>query len=285
MRVVEKAYAKINLALCVTGAKDGFHTLDSVVTTVDLYDTVTLTTRKDDKIRVIPQGNSEYVYSHIPQKDNAYKAVEAFMKEYGTNGADVVVTKRIPISSGMGGSSTDASAVLRAMQRAYKVKDADLVSLANSLGSDTAYLLKGGFARLNGRGEIITPLNVKHRINFVVVFCEKGVNTAECFKLFDQMDEKQECCDISRLIDSLQSETPDFSQCKNQLFLPAIKLNAQVKSAYDALKALSPDACFMTGSGSAVCAIFNYEPLCDWAVDRLNRQGFNAIKVRSERAK
>ena len=50
MRVVEKAYAKINLALCVTGAKDGFHTLDSVVTTVDLYDTVTLTTRKDDNL-------------------------------------------------------------------------------------------------------------------------------------------------------------------------------------------------------------------------------------------
>lgn len=280
MKIVEKAYAKINLALSVTGESNGFHMLDSVVTTVDLYDTVTLKPRKDDKINIIPEGLSEYVYNHAPSKDNAYKAVSAFMSAYKTGGADVVINKRIPISSGMGGSSTDASAVLRAMKRAYKIENADLYSLANQLGSDTAYLLEGGFARIQGRGEIITTLTTKHTPNFLVVFCKQGVNTKDCFLQFDKIGKSSESGAIERLIDSLNGEKPDYSLFKNDLYESASMLNDRVKVNYEAVKSLNPDACFMTGSGSAVCGVFEYDPLCEWAIDKLKKQGLDVIKVR-----
>ena len=280
MIVKEKAYAKINLALAVTGESNGFHTLDSLVTTVDLFDTVTVKTRKDYNVSVTPKGLSEYVYNHNPQRDNVYKAVKAFMQEFGVTGADVTVHKRIPISSGMGGSSTDVSAVLRALQRAYKTQG-DLTDIANSLGSDTAYLLKGGFARLQGRGEIITPLNLPISLSFAVIFCDGGVDTATCFKLFDEMQKPSESGAIARLIDSFQQNSPDYSLCVNHLTAPAIKINPKVKEGLDALKQLSPRACFMTGSGSAVCAIFDCEQLSSWAVQKLKNQGFNAIAVKN----
>lgn len=280
MKIVEKAYAKINLALYVTGESEGFHTLDSVVTTVDLYDTVTLRPRRDDKINIIPEGLNEYVYNHVPTKDNAYKAVAAFMQAYNTNGADVVVHKRIPISSGMGGSSTDASAVLRAMKRAYKIEDANLEDLANQLGSDTAYLLEGGFARIQGRGEIITPITVKKCPNILVVFCDKGVDTKECFARFDEIGKFSESGAIERLIDSFNGEKTDYSLLKNDLYESAAHLNAGVRANFEAVKGLNPDACFMTGSGSAVCALFDYDPLCEWAIDKLKKQGKDVIKVR-----
>lgn len=280
MKITEKAYAKINLALCVRGASNGFHNLDSLVTTVDLYDTVTVKKRKDDKITVTAQGLPDYVYNHVPEKDNVYKVAVKFMQKFNVGGADVIVKKRIPISSGMGGSSTDAAAVLRALKKAYKIDDS-VEDIANESGSDTAYLLQGGFARLNGRGEIITSLNIKEQVNFVVIFFKNGVNTAECFKAFDKCGKIDENGSISALIDSFVARNPDYSLCKNDLSEAAISLNPDIKRGMDALKKLSPKACFMTGSGSAVCGIFETEELCRWAVDKLVYDDFNATFVKS----
>ena len=280
MKITEKAYAKINIALHVTGVSGGFHMLDSLVTTVDLFDTVTVKPRRDNRVNLTPQGLPEYVYTHNPLRDNVYKAVCAFMQKFNVSGADVTVKKQIPLSSGMGGSSTDVSAVLRALKRAYKIQG-DVTDIANSLGSDTAYLLNGGFARLQGRGEIITPLKLKNQINFVVVFCDGGVDTTACFKQFDKTPKISESGAISALIEGFENGNPDFSLCVNHLTESAIALNPNVKTGLDALKQLSPSACFMTGSGSAVCAIFETQELCRWAVQKLTENNFNAIALKS----
>ena len=87
---------------------------------------------------------------------NVYTA-ETFKDAFNTNGVDVTVTRNIPTGSGMGGSSADIVGVLKAMQKLFKI-DCDLKPIADSLGSDTGYLLTGGFARLYGRGEIVEPL-------------------------------------------------------------------------------------------------------------------------------
>ena len=78
MRTKEKAYAKLNLALKVGDKKDGFHELDGIAVTVDLYDTVIVETRRDDKIVLKPEGLREYVYNCTPTLDNAYKTAQAF---------------------------------------------------------------------------------------------------------------------------------------------------------------------------------------------------------------
>ena len=278
MRVSKKAYAKINLCLNVTGKLDnGFHGLDSLVVTVDLYDKVTLVKRNDNKVILTVSGtNKDYIYNHVPQKDTTYRAVCAYMEKYGTTGADIFLQKNVPTSSGMGGSSAGAAATLCLMEELYKM-DADLSELANALGSDTNYLLKGGWARLTGRGDIVEYLPLKNQLQVAVIYPEGGVDTAECFKRFDEGEEESRAqADVLALIESLSNDEIDYENCKNALQPFAEKINSEVARAVEFAKSLSPKAVFMTGSGSSVCMLFDYDGLAKWAVDKCRRAGFEA---------
>lgn len=284
MRTKEKAYAKLNLALKVGNKSDGYHELDSVVVTVDLYDTVTVETRRDDKIKLTPSGRREYVYNCSPLRDNAYKAAALFSEKYKTGGVNIYVHKAIPLGGGMGGSSADAAAVLKAMAKLYKVED-DLAPLANALGSDTAYLLDGGFARLKGRGEIIEKIDLKRLLHFVVVYSDNGVDTTECFAEFDKLSQPSLLSEseIDAFAEFLKKSEPEeysvFKQglaaCKNDLYKAACSLSLEVEKAFMAIEDLSPAAVFMTGSGGTVCGIYQEEPLARWAVDKLKHKGFS----------
>ena len=116
-----RSYAKINFALNVTGTRGGYHLLDSVLASVDLYDTVTARPRKDGLINVYMQGlGSEHI---PPEQNNAVRAGEAFVSAFGTCGADIRILKDIPMGAGLGGSSADAAGVLNALARLYGVED------------------------------------------------------------------------------------------------------------------------------------------------------------------
>lgn len=290
MIVFEKAFAKINLILKVERRDGGYHDLDSVVTTVNLYDTLIVRSRCDKKINLNLRGVPIRVFAdYEPERDNAFKAAKLYCEKTCSNGVDITLRKNIPFSSGMGGSSTDAAAVLRAMERIYK-KEADLEALANELGSDTAYLLNGGACRLKGRGEIITPIEIKNDFYLTVAFAENGVDTAQCFKKFDELNSISYCENtgesavnghIDRFIESLAGDTPDFSLCNNDLYAPACAINGEVKDLYEKIKSLSPDGAFMTGSGSTVCAVFPTRELCDWATEKMIVFGYKAKTLKT----
>ena len=146
-----KSYAKVNLTLDVTGRAGGYHLLDSFVASVDLFDLVCVRKRKDKLVSVTMHGmDGEGI---PPERNNAFKAGEAFVGRFSTAGADVTVYKNIPMGAGLGGSSADAAGVLNAMAKLYGIDDkAALGELADALGSDTRYMLDGGFCRMRGRG-------------------------------------------------------------------------------------------------------------------------------------
>ncbi len=296
MIVSEKANAKINLALKVCGISGAYHELDSAMVTVDLFDRLLVRSRRDKKVTLKTHGLSLKQYeTYAPENDNAFKAAKLYCEKTGSFGADITLYKNIPLSSGMGGSSTDAAAVLRAMERIYK-KEADLTALANELGSDTAYLLKGGACRIRGRGEIIDYFNLKNEIWFSVAFASRGVDTGECFKTFDKLcglsensiaevknlnSKSADNRPIEALIESLERGEPDYSLIFNDLYPAAKSLNEEVESVLEAYKSLSPKAAAMTGSGSAVFAIFDTRELCDWATDKMKKLGFNAMTLKT----
>ena len=172
-----KSYAKVNLSLNVTGAAGGYHLIDSVLASIDIYDTVCVKPRGDRLVNVYMHGlGSENI---LPERNNAFKAGEAFVGRFSTAGADVTVYKNIPMGAGLGGSSADAAGVLNAMAALYKVTDrAALKGLADALGSDTGYMLGGGFARVAGRGERVFPKSGKawDIANALLEYCyENGV--------------------------------------------------------------------------------------------------------------
>lgn len=262
-----KSYAKLNLTLHITGAESGYHMLDSIVTTVDLYDLIVLKKRRDSLVSVTMRGQGSESIAF--EDNNAVKAAQAFIEKFKTKGVDITVYKNIPMGLGLGGSSADSAGVLKGLAQLYKIDDFEGVAkLADENGSDTRYMLTGGYARLKGRGERVFHIDSKLKLNFLLIAPAEGVSTAECYKTFDKIGvfggdgDKAEAAlkagDIRALAGSL---------C-NALTIPAKMLSGSVSKAFEDLAAFDPLAVNMTGSGSGVYALFETPEFAAYAKSR-----------------
>ena len=266
-----KSYAKINLTLEILGVEGGYHMLDSLVANVDLFDLITLKKRKGKLSTVRMQGmGSEDI---PPENNNALRAAEAFSEMFSTDGAEITVYKNIPIGAGLGGSSADVVGVILGMARLYQVTDQKkLKALADSLGSDTGYMLTGGFARIQGRGAKVSPLGLDKRLHFLLLCPPSGVSAKECYAKYDALPKtlewKENAGDgcIAALRKNDLNEVGRY--LTNDLFVAALHLNPDVERAYEELSAFSPLGVTMTGSGSGVLALFETKELCEWAKSR-----------------
>ena len=272
-------FAKLNLTLDVLGRDGTHHLIDSIVTSVDLGDRIVAKKRKDSLINVTMHGmGSENI---PPESNHALRAGEAFCSRFHTTGADITVFKNIPIGAGMGGSSADAAGVLNALSQLYEVNEnEEIEKLAQELGSDVSYMLRGGFQRMRGRGEILEPLPVSPKLYFLLLVPKHGVSTAACYQKIDEFEPigsfTEEVLMHLKSGDS-ESAAKLFS---NGLYRAARTLNPEVEQAYEELKSFSPWGVSMTGSGSSVFAVFETPELCAWAKSRY-RGKFRAILLKS----
>ncbi|MFC1966875.1 4-(cytidine 5'-diphospho)-2-C-methyl-D-erythritol kinase [Chloroflexota bacterium] len=153
--LIVKAPAKINLTLEVLGKRqDGFHEIRSVIQTINLCDSLSF-----------QPGETIEFESNLPdwtaEESLVSKATSLLQGVTGcSKGATIAVDKRIPLVSGLGGDSSDASAALRGLNQLWGLglSREKLIELAWQLGSDAAFFLYGGTALVEGRGEIVTPL-------------------------------------------------------------------------------------------------------------------------------
>lgn len=272
MRLIKiKSYAKLNLTLEITGVENGYHLLDSLVANIDLFDLLVLKKRKGALSSVTMKGmGSESI---PPEKNNALKAAEAFSKTFGTDGVDITVYKNIPIGGGLGGSSADVVGVLNGMAALYGIEDrVKLKELADTLGSDTGYMLDGGFARMQGRGEKVTKLDLTNKLHFLLLCPNSSVSAGECYRAFDTQPRTLEYrgCQTETCIELLRKN--DLNEggryLMNDLFRAAYSLNTDVGKAYEEAQSFSPLGATMSGSGSCVFAMFETRELCEWAKSR-----------------
>lgn len=164
--VTVEAYAKVNLTLEVLRKRvDGYHEIASIVQTIDLHDTLVLRPASD----VIFECN----WPKLVSPDNlVMKATDLLRKYSGTNlGVLVSLHKRIPVSSGLGGGSSDAAAILKGLNTLWGLglSIEDLTPIASQLGSDVPFFLRGGTAIVCGRGEMVRVLPPANLDWFVVM--------------------------------------------------------------------------------------------------------------------
>ena len=150
-----KAFAKINLTLEVLGKRDdGYHDIVSIMQTVDLSDTVVVEPSSELSV--------ECDAAEIPREENlALRAAEVLRNSTGCqDGARITLEKRIPISAGLGGGSSDAAATLKGLNRLWGtgLSTEELMPIAAEIGSDVPFFLHGGTAMVAGRGEQVRPL-------------------------------------------------------------------------------------------------------------------------------
>lgn len=291
MRAIkENAWAKINLYLDVTEKRaDGYHSVRSIMHAIDLFDVITVIVAKEERrdIRlfitgrdILPTGN----------KNLAYKAAELYLDRAGiTAKVRINIEKRIPVSAGLAGGSTDAAATLRALNRIYgHFTDRALLELSAELGSDVPFCLVGGTALCEGRGEIITRLPTPKKEHFVVAISDEHVSTPWAYgaldKLYSDFDGSVPTPSGEKLLiqrETIESGEIDRAALYNvfeEAILPEFPGAVGIKSR---LIALGASAALMSGSGPSVFGIFDTPEAAEAARDSLLAEGIRAYVATS----
>ena len=287
--VKERAYAKINLYLGVIDRReDGFHNVKTVMTSISLFDTVTVSAiaSRTSSVSIKISGNDRLP---TDARNLAVRAAWLFLERSGISAAvEIRLEKRIPVASGMAGGSTDAAAVLRALNRIFSRPFASraLHEMASELGSDVAYCLFGKTALCEGRGELITRLPASPRLFVAVGVANERVSTPMAYSALDRMysdfgeweGNRDEV--ISELLAALgRGSLPSrLYNIFEDAVLPECPRAAAIKKEMYSLFATHA---MMSGSGPSIFGVFPNKEAADAAAERLRELGVNAFSAES----
>ncbi|MGE5291778.1 MAG: 4-(cytidine 5'-diphospho)-2-C-methyl-D-erythritol kinase [Micromonosporaceae bacterium] len=183
-----RAPAKLNLQLSVGPLRaDGFHDLATVFHAVSLFDELTVEPSSRVTVRVEGEGAGQ-----VPagRANLAAQAAAALRKVAGTTqGAKILIRKKIPVAAGLAGGSADAAAALVACNKLWGagLGPAELARIAASVGSDVPFSLAGGTAVGLGRGERLSPALVSGRYHWVLCVADGGLSTAAVYAECDRL--------------------------------------------------------------------------------------------------
>lgn len=181
-----QAPAKLNLTLDVLGRReDGYHDLKMVMQSITLADQLTLRPGRAPGIQV----SSSFHFLPTGEKNLAGKAAVCFYQALGrpARDLDISITKHVPVCAGMAGGSSDAAAVLRALNRLEgdPFSPEELAHVGEAVGSDVPYCVLGCTALAQGRGEVLTPLSPLPHCWVVACKPDFPVSTPELFARID----------------------------------------------------------------------------------------------------
>jgi len=250
MSVELLAFAKINLALRVLRRReDGFHEIDSIVQTIDLADRIT-----------VEAGVGLHVENDLPGiegEDLAARAARAILREKGRGGVRIRVKKGIPAGAGLGGGSSDAAAVISAVDRLFppRLATEDLLAVAAGLGSDVPLFLRGGCLRVRGRGEILASAGPPRTERFLLLVPPIHCRTARVYRGWSPVDRLP------------RTRKVEFGV--NDLLASALSIYPELIPYHRAVIRLDCLYAGMSGSGSAFYAAFPDRPSAAAAADDL----------------
>ena len=259
---VAKAYAKVNFNLKVLPKReDGFHNIESIFQTVDLYDELRVRKTQSPGCQVVCKS------IELPPKNTLTSAYQAFIEVAACKvpGIEVELIKGIPSGGGLGGGSSDAAALIRVLEKmcGLKLSDMQLDYVASKTGSDVFFFMhcdkKGrGCALVSGRGEIIRKIKSRHDLYLLFVFPEISSSTKEAYALVDQLlteENKIKCPEFGEL-ESIYMKAPQNWTFNNTFTKALSNRYKQIGQILSELKRLGAPYSDMSGSGSTVFAVF-----------------------------
>jgi 4-diphosphocytidyl-2-C-methyl-D-erythritol kinase len=248
----EFAPAKINLCLHITGQRaDGFHLLESLVTFADIGDTVTVS--RSDRDQLIVDG--PFAAGLEAGAGNlAGKARDHLRRRADFQPIKIHLTKNLPVSSGIGGGSSDAAATLRAIARLFAISSPIIADIAMTLGADVPMCLAARPLIATGIGEQLTSIPHMPELHLVLVNPNRPVSTPEVFQQLSSRTNPQMPGLPSGL--SLNEFTEWLSRTRNDLQLPALQLCPAIGDALIALAETGPKLVRMSGSGATCYGLF-----------------------------
>lgn len=259
------AYAKVNFGLNILPKRaDGYHNLESIFQTIDLFDEL-LVTKQNQKICTVICDQME-----LPEKNTLTSAFDAFSRITGKCdfGIKVKLTKGIPSGGGLGGGSSDGAALVKALEKFYQVKlsQEQLFEIAALIGSDVFFFTRcndngTGCALVSGRGEEVKNISGRNDLFLLVAFPKISSSTKLAYEKIDCMFESGGYVKAPPFseYENIYNSSPETWSFVNT-FTPVLKESypeiADVLDKVDNTGALYTE---VSGSGSTVFGIFKNE--------------------------
>jgi 4-diphosphocytidyl-2-C-methyl-D-erythritol kinase len=251
-----RANCKVNLGLDVLRRReDGYHDLETVMLpVVGLYDEIDVECT-DEGVEFRGKG---IVVDCPDDKNLCVRAARLIQERYGVGGVAITLDKRVPFGAGLGGGSSDATTVIMAINDLYNLglDKPTLASLAAELGSDTPFFVYNRAMLCEGRGEIMSPVDIDLRgLWLVVAKPEGGVSTAEAYRgVAPRVPEV-------RLVELLKRPIEEWQVSVTNDFEPHIlAAHPDIAALKEYLMAQGAIYASMSGSGSAVFGLFRESP-------------------------
>ncbi len=251
--------AKVNLLLRVVGRRpDGYHDLETVMTALDLSDTVVLERLEKGGVSLavdapgVPAG----------PENLAWKAAERFFRALGAEGSvRIELVKRIPPGGGLGGGSSNAAAVLLGLNRLFGagLGISALEALAGEIGSDVAFFLRGGTALCRGRGERVEPLEDPGPLFFILLLPPFSCPTGEVYRFFRPGDSSPEEAFLNSLERMKDPGSDPEEWILNDLEAPARRAVRELDRFMEEVESLGLSGFRVSGSGSTLFRVFREE--------------------------
>lgn len=281
--IVINSYAKLNLYLEVLNARrDVYHNIKTLFERIDLSDKIILRPRSDRKINILcknPRISKD-------KSNLCYQSAQTLQKRFGLNfGVDIEIIKRIPVSAGLGGGSSNAASVLLGLNKLYKLNlsQSQLLQLAKEIGSDVAFFIHNiAFALGTRRGdkiEKINPLN-KVRLWHILVVPGIAVSTRLIYKKWDEYSKLKGAGltgpknNVNILILGLRKK--DLSLIGrflyNSLENVTLRLYPEVREIKSRFAEFGLESVLMSGSGPAVFGIVSSRKEACRICEKLRRE-------------
>ena len=278
------APAKVNLGLKVLPKReDGFHNIESIFQTIDIKDLLEITV-----LEGFGECTIQCAQLKLPENNTLSSAYKAFSQvtKRPSKSVSVILTKRIPSGGGLGGGSSDAAALVRALE---EINDITLTrnqldEIANMVGSDVFFFLHcgqeiDGAAIVTGRGEYVKKITKRNDLFFVLVFPNVFSSTKEAYSLVDELYARNDQViypELDNLNDIYNSAVSRWTFVNT--FTPAlISRYSDIENCLNSVKKTGALFADMSGSGSTVFGVFELREKALSAIESLKNQGFTAV--------
>ncbi len=269
------APAKINICLGVTGKRqDGYHDIDSVMQTVGVYDKVRVRIDENaagQRINVSCPGHEEL----CGQKNIAYRVAEAFLAyaKIDTYDIDIEIEKIIPMEAGLGGGSSDAAAVVCALNVLFctGLSEAEIAAVGATVGADVPFLVFRGTAFVQGIGEKIERCASLPRVPVLVAYPhDEKVSTGKAYKAIDERGEFSSSADFEKMKAAVLARDMDaIGALAYNIFESVIPESSVIFRIKEEMLAEGAVFSLMSGSGSAVFGVFRSKENAEKAAEAL----------------
>lgn len=254
--MILEACCKINIGLDVLRRRpDGYHDLETIMVPVrGLYDIVEVERNDNDTTHFTGKG----IVIDCADEDNiCLKAYRLMREKFGIGGVNITLDKRVPFGAGLGGGSSDGTAVIMALNDIFSLNlsEQQLIDLAAELGSDTPFFVRCSPQLCEGRGEIMRPIDIDlEGLWIAIVKPDVSISTREAYAGIRPE------IPTTPLSQRITAPRRHWQECiKNDFERSIFAAHPDLATIKESLIAAGAVYAAMSGSGSAIFGLFESE--------------------------